>query len=150
MTPKGRSLVSADVDDAVLTILRSIADDEAPLGVYDSDVTGANLETKVISVPLPYVVFYSTPGYGINPRMSGRRGRAVEFTVNAVGISRDQAKWAGQRAEDGLDGRRIELVQPRLIRRTDDNAYVRRDDTWTRPKGLPLFTDSRRYSIAAH
>ena len=41
------------------------------------------------------------------------------------------------------------MTEPRLIRRTEDNAFLRRDDTWTRPGGAPLFTDSRRYHIAA-
>lgn len=151
MTPKGRSSVSDDVDAKILALLRGLATTESPLAVHDGDVTDADPATKVISAPLPYLVFYSTPGYGINPRMCGRRGRAVEFTINAVGKTREQAKWAGQTAEDALDHVRITLSGvPRLIRRTEDNPYVRRDDTWIRPDGKPLFVDSRRYTIAAH
>lgn len=145
--------MSVDVDEAVLELLRAIATDAAPLAVYDGDVTDADQDAKTISAPLPYVVFYTTPGYPITPRMSGRRGRAVVFTVNSVGLSRSQAKWAGDQAEAALDGKRIVLdhrgALPRLIRRTDDNAFLRRDDTWTRPGGKPLFTDSRRFHIAA-
>lgn len=145
--------MSADVDDLVLDLLRAIATVEAPLGVHDSHVADSDDSEKTISAPLPYLVFFTTPGYPINPRMSGRRGRAVEFTINAVGISRSQAKWAGDRAEAVLDRKRLVLIEGRpgrLLRRTDDNAYLRRDDTWTRPGGKPLFTDTRRYHIAAH
>ena len=140
--------MSADVDTAVLALLRAALTGYDTDRVHDGEVRGADWPERVISAPLPYVIFFTTPGYPTNPRMCGRRGLAVEFTINSVGSTRAQAKFMGQRSQDAIDGKRI--LNARRIARTETNVPVRRDDEWTRPDGGPLFIDTRTYSIAAH
>jgi hypothetical protein len=126
-------------DSDILALLKG-----AGLNVHDGYVK-ADETAKVISVALPYVVFYSSPGYDNDLRFFGAGGRVLEFQVTAVGATREQAKWA-------LDKARVALSRQRLgdavIRRSDDNAYVRRDDDYTRPGGGPLFYGVDRYGVA--
>ncbi|WP_426243689.1 hypothetical protein [Nocardioides sp. LHG3406-4] len=129
--------------DKVLDLLRG-----TPIRVHDGHVMDSDNVAKTISAPLPYVVFFSTPGAPTGRRrMSGSAGRGQEFMVNAVGETREQASLTGDIAEAALDGKRIPLGQRQYLHRADEDAFVRRDDTWTRPDGGPLFTDSRRYAI---
>jgi hypothetical protein len=135
---------SSEVDTAVLQILN-----DSPLNVWDGDVGDSDPTDMIITAELPYVVFYSTPGY---PNEASRRvggvvrGRAVEFQINGAGETREQAKWALERAEELLDGAVIDVGgRKRRIRRTDDNLFVRKDPTWTRPGGEPLFFGVSRF-----
>lgn len=136
--------MAADVDNAVLALLRAVPN----LRVHDGDVTGADWDEKVIAAPLPYAIFFTTPGAPVTPRLSGRNARTQTFTINSVGSTREQAVFIGDRTEAALQG--VRILNGRRIGRTDDQPFVRRDDEWTRPGGAPLFTDSRRYSILAH
>ena len=137
--------MSSDVTDAVLAQLGTVQG----VKVYDAHVTDSDNNAKTISAPLPYSVLWPTPGYPTNGRMGGSPLRAQEVMVNSVGETREQAEWAGDASEAVLDGVWI-TVNGRLrrIARTDDDTFLRRDDTWTRPDGGPLFTDSRRYKIS--
>lgn len=135
--------MSAEVDTAVLALLRGTV-----LNVHDGYVTDSDEDAKTISAPLPYVVFYPTPGRPVNPRIGGTRGRGHEFQVSYVGGTREQAVWAQGKAEAALDGVSITVGgRPRQIRRTADNPYLGRDDTWTRPGGGPLFYGALRFYV---
>lgn len=146
--------MSSEVDDAVLALLKADAaalkadDPKVILGVYDAYVTDSDDKAKTISAPLPYLVFYPTPGRPVNVRASGVSSREYEFQVSYVGKSREQAVWAQEEAERALDGVSITVAgKPRQITRTDDNQYVGRDDTWTRPDGGPLFYGALRFTV---
>lgn len=135
--------MSVEVDDAVLALLEATG-----LNVHDGWVKDSDGIKKTISAPLPYVVFYTTPGYPVNPRTGGRAGREHEFQVSCVGITREQAVWAQEQVEAALDGVGIVVAgQSRQITRTDDNQTVGRDDTWTRPDGGPLFFGPLRFTV---
>lgn len=133
-----------EADAAALALLQTTG-----VTVHDGYVNDSDESTKTVSAPTPYHVYYGTPGYPINPRLGGTSGRAQEFQVTSVGTTREQAAWAGDKAEGVLDGKRVTVGgQERRITRTDDNAFTRRDDTWSRPDGGPLFMDVRRYVLA--
>ncbi len=151
-------MTAADVDTAVLELLTEPGqivlvterdqdlDDKTPL--YDGHVVDSDAAEKTISAPLPYLVYFTTPGAPVRAR-AGRAStmRTVEFQITAVGDDRAQARWAGDLAEALLDGQLITpgTDRPRRVIRVPDNAYMGRDDTWTRPEGDPLFIDVRRY-----
>lgn len=117
----------------------------SPNTVFDGYVD-ADETAKVISVPLPYVVFYSTPGYDNDERQSGEvAGRVVQFQITGVGMDRNQAKWVLEKARDALSRKRL---NDNLIIRDPENLHVRRDDTYTRPGGEPLFYGVDRYAVA--
>lgn len=140
------------VDDEILTLLAV-----SPFHLYDPSVTAtvnaifdgypeADETEKVISIPLPYLVYVTTPGYDNDPRQCGDvGGRVLEFQVTAVGRSQRQAKWALDHAREALSRKRLGRA---LIVRSEDNLYVRRDDEFTRPDGGPLFLGVDRYAVA--
>lgn len=128
-------------DDALLALLRAVANLNVHDGYVDVDET-----QKVISVPLPYVVFWSTPGYDNDARQDGRvAGRVVDFQITGVGGTREQAKWVLDQARGALSRKRL---NGSLIIRDDDNQFVRRDDDYTRPGGGPLFYGVDKYAVA--
>ena len=128
-------------DDDILALLEAVPN----LNVYDGYVD-ADESAKVISVPMPYVVFYSSPGYDNDVRQSGQvAGRVLGFQITAVGVDRRQAKWALDKARTALSRKRL---NGNLIKRADDNQHVRRDDDYTRPGGLPIFYGVDKYSVA--
>lgn len=135
----------SDTDALALALLR-----DAGLNVHDGYVRDSDENTKTISAPLPYVVYYTTPGRPIVPRTGGvARSRAVEFQVTAVGSTREQAQWARQKAEAALHGVSVEVNgRLRRISRTEDNVFIGRDDTWNRPDGGPLFMAPIRFVVA--
>jgi len=127
-------------DSDILALLEA-----ADLNVHDGYIK-ADEAAKVISVALPYVVFYSSPGYDNDNRLGGvAAGRVVEFQITGVGATREQAKWALEKARTTLNRQRLDGA---VIRRSDDNALVRRDDDYTRPGGGPLFYGVDRYGVA--
>lgn len=128
-------------DDDLLTMLRAVAN----LNVYDGYVD-ADEAQHVISVPLPYVVFFSSPGYDNNKRLAGGvNGRVLEFTITGVGGTREQAKWAMDKARGALSRKRL---NGNLIIRDDNNDPVRREDDFSQPGGLPLFYGIDKYGVA--
>lgn len=121
--------------------------------LYDGRVEDADEKAMTIGAPLPYLVFHTTPGRPVRPRV-GRAStmRTVEFQISAVGEDRQQAKWAAELAETVLDGQTVlEAVgaRPRRISRTADSPYVTKDETWTRPGGRPLYLVATRYVATA-
>lgn len=127
--------------DDILAILDAVPN----LNVYDGYVDADETE-KVISVPLPYVVYYSSPGYDDDERFTGNVYRRVhEFQLTGVGSTREQAQWALDKARAVLNRKKLDGSQ---IRRSDDNQFVRRDDDYTRPGGGPLFFGVDRYGVA--
>lgn len=128
-------------DDDILELLT-----DAGLNVYDGFIQ-VDTEDKVITAALPYVVFYSSPGYDNDERFSyAVGGRVIEFQVTGVGVTREQAKWVLDKARAVLNRQR--LASGEMIRRFDDNAPVRRDDDYTRPGGKPLFYGVDKYGVA--
>jgi hypothetical protein len=128
-------------DDDVLAMLRAVPN----LTVYDGSIDVDETE-KVIKVDLPYVMFWSTPGYDNDVRQSGGvAGQVDEFQLTGVGEDRAQAKAVLQRARDAISRKR---VGKGLIRRSLDNQPVRRDDDYTRPGGDPIFSGVDRYAVA--
>lgn len=116
-----------------------------PNAVYDGFVD-ADETLKVISVPLPYLVFYSTPGRDRDERQGGQvGGRVLEFRITAVGVDRRQAKWILDKARGVLSRKRL---NGNLIMRSDDNLSVRREDVYTMPGGDPLFYGVDKYAVA--
>lgn len=101
---------------------------------------------KVISVPLPYIVFNSSPGYDRDGRYCGQvGGRVSEFQLTGVGESERQAKWVLDEARKVLNRKKLGKS---LIKRSDDNLKVQKDDDYTRPGGKPLFRGVDKYSVA--
>lgn len=138
-------MTSAD-DAVVLTVLDAVTN----LNVHDSDVPDSDPATNVISAALPYVVFYAlndNPSAGDS--LSGASGAYLTgFQITFVGDSREQAKRVGERAKAVLDRKFLTFpAGQRFVRLTDDNQFVRRDDTWSRPGGAPLFFGVDRYSV---
>lgn len=116
-----------------------------PRAVYDGQVEVDEAE-KVILVPLPYLVFWGSPGYDRDERLSGQvAGRVKEFRLTGVGETREQAQWILDRARDALSRKRID---GRLIRHDESNAEIRRADDYTSPGGAPLFYGSDGYAVA--
>lgn len=100
---------------------------------------------KVISLPLPYLVYVTSPGYDRDERFSGSvNGRVLDFQLTGVGQSEKQAKFVLDEARKVLNRRRL---GGSLIKRSFDNALVRRDDDYTRTGGLPIFYGVDRYSV---
>lgn len=129
-------------DDAVLELLRAVPN----LTVYDGSVDVDETQ-KVILVELPYVVFWSTTPRDNGPRFSGRvTGGVTNFQLTGVGEDRRQTKAVLDRAQVAISRKR---VGGSLIKHSDDNQPVRRDDDYTRPGGEPIFTGVDRYSVAA-
>jgi phage gp37-like protein len=138
-------VTSAD-DATVLAVLAAVAN----LTTYDGHVEDSNPDTKVISAALPYVVFYGQSDDGSpGDSLAGPSGAHLSgFQLTGVGETREQARWALEQARAVLDRKRVTFAAgSRLVRATDDQQYVRRDDTWTRPGGAPLFFGVDRYAV---
>lgn len=122
------------VDAAVLTALRSVL-----ANVHDGDVP-VDSSGQVVTSPLPYVVFYSAVGTDEGRRASGEAGlREVAFQYTYVGGTRDQAKWAGEKARGVLGDQWLTVDGRQVFVRVTDSQLVRRDDDAARPDGGPLF-----------
>lgn len=145
--------MSADTD------LLAMLDASATLVYYDEQVGGPNVKNavywgyipviasdKVINVPLPYLVYNSSPGRDNNERFCGNvGGRVGEFDLKGVGSSERQAKWVLDEARKVLNRKRLGKS---LIKRSDDNLNVRRDDDFTASGGDPVFYGVDRYAVA--
>lgn len=144
--------MSADTDllailDASSTLVYIDEEDGGP-GVPNAVYWGyldVDESTKIITVPLPYIVFNSSPGYDNNERQDGRvGGRVLEFDIKGIGGSERQAKWVLDEARKMLSRKRLNGA---LIQRSNDNQRVRRDDDYTHSDG-PLFYGVDRYAVA--
>lgn len=131
-------------DAAVVALLRSPGN----LGVHVGSVTDSDDDAKTISAPLPYALFTSLLPFGTSPRIGGTRANTTEFTVSYVNATTDGCKAVAVAVRGLLDGHELPgLGRIRLMDR-DEPVIVRRDPTWTRPGGGPLFFAVDRYFVA--
>lgn len=138
-------MTNAD-DNVVLDVLRAVPN----LRVHDGDVPDSDPDSKVIRATLPYVVFHGgsdsdEPG----DTLAGTSGAYLtDFRLTFVGETREQAKLVGERAKAVINRQFLTFSRgPRFVRRVDNSQDVRRDDTWTRPGGAPLFYGSDQYAV---
>ena len=112
--------------------------------VYDGYVK-TDESAKVVSVELPYLVFYSGTGRDNDVRQSGQvAGRVKKFRIMGVAATPEQAEWVLERGRDMLSRKRL---NGNLIIHTAGDDEARQDD-YTRPGGLPLFICVDRYEVA--
>lgn len=138
-------LAMLDASPTLVYIDEEAGDPGVPNAVYwgylDVDET-----EKVIRVPLPYIVFNSSPGYDRDKRQSGHvGGRVLEFDLKGVGDSERQAKWVLDQARTVLSRK---FLNGNLIIRSDDNERVKREDDFALPDGKPLFFGVDKYAVA--
>jgi hypothetical protein len=95
----------------------------------------------IIEIPLPYALYYGSVGDDDNPRLSGQRARtSIFWEITYVGLTMEQAVWAGEQIHFALKDRRITLAGHKTwLCRLQESQRVRRDDESTRPDGKPLF-----------
>lgn len=117
--------------------------------VYDGSVE-VDKAAKVISVPLPYIAYFSSLGYDHDERLGGRvGGRVKQFQLTGVGQTREQAGWVLERGREALSRKRPMVnSQPAGLILLRDSMQVRRDDEYTRPGGKPLFYGVEQYEVA--
>lgn len=132
------------VDTAVLTALEA-----TPVTVHDGLVLADNT-TNIVTYDVPYAVYYSSVGDDDNRRLSGRKGRrSVFFSVTYVGLTREQAKWAGEKVRAALQGKRLAIPGYRSwLCELQESQRVRRDDDAIRPDGSPLFYGVDNYALS--
>lgn len=129
------------LDDAVLAMLRGAGG----LTVHD---TRAPTERagNVVTSSLPYVAYSSdTPVDGPALYDGATTVREMTFDVMGVGVDRNQAKAALERAESRIR-RRSPGAGFGIVRKMDSDR-VREDDTYTAPGGAPLFYAVDRYAV---
>lgn len=134
------------VDEVILERLAAL-----PFDVHDGFFGLVDPETKVVTYPLPYAVYYSSVGDDDEDtrRLSARISRdSVFFSITYVGIDRNQTKAAGEAIRDMLrrwrpvvPGMKAEIVQ--LL----ESQRVRRDDEAIRQDGQPLFYGVDNYAV---
>lgn len=147
--------MSADTDllamlDASPTLVYIDTETDTPVTPVANGVYWGYLNidpaATVIDVPLPYIVFSSSPGYDRDGRMCGQvGGRVLRFDLKGVGDTERQAKWVLDEARKVLNRKRLGVS---LIKRSDDNLLVAREDELTAPGGAPLFFGVDRYGVA--
>lgn len=151
-------MTSAD-DAAVLAVLDAVSGitlfvdstSTPTANLWDGHVRDSDAAAMTVSARLPYLVFYAmTDAPAVGDSLAGTSAAYLtEFQLTGVGDSREQAKFLLEKAKAALDRKRLTFPSgPRFVRRTDDNQWVRRDDTWTRPGGKPLFFGVDRYAVA--
>lgn len=145
MTAEDDLLAMLDASTTLVYVDQETGDEPVINAVYwgyiDVDETA-----KVIDLPLPYIVFNSSPGYDRDGRYCGQvGGRVLEFQLKGVGESEKQVAWVLNEGRKMLSRKRLDKA---LIRRSDDNLEWRRDDDFTRPGGGPIFYGVDRYGVA--
>lgn len=131
------------VDAAIVARLEA-----AGITVYPSYVE-VNNETKVVTYPMPFVVYYSSIGIDEAPRLSGRNfQRTTGFMVTYVGLTAEQAKWEGEKARAALVGRRLDVNGRKSgLIECQTSPWVWRDDDMIRPDGQPVFYGRDTYEV---
>lgn len=105
---------------------RPVAEDKVP--VAD--------DGKTVQLQAPYFAYYSNIGEPRNRDLAGlAKSTVTEFQVTYVGITRDQAKWAGERARTALTATKMAPYgRPRVVEsqrvREDTDARVLVDDRY--------------------
>lgn len=133
------------VDTALLAMLETTG-----VPIFDGLVTVDN-SGRTVEYELPYISFISSIGDYHAPRLTGQYGRlSVYFSLMYVGLTREQAKGAGEKARAVLCGKRVSGAG---ITRSwqiglDESQRVRRDDDAIREDGTPLFYGVDLYSVS--
>ena len=137
--------MSRALADAALAALRTTG-----VSVHDSYVE-IDESTKVITWPLPFLVFYSNLGdeFG-EERLDGRSSRRnVDIEVAYIGETRDQALLAGEKARAVLSGARLAVTGRRAwLCNLERSDRVNRADDAVRTGGLPLFVGRDYYTAS--
>lgn len=101
--------------------------------------------TVLLSVP--YVAWYSNLGEPANRDMVGRpKTNVTEFQLSYVGVTRDQAKWAGEKARATLTGSRLpgfgrpRVVESQRVREDTDARVLVGDQYRTLFYGVDIYT----------
>jgi hypothetical protein len=130
------------LDTAVLAMLT----DPGGLNVHDGEAP-VDRQNNVVTADLPYVVYTSdTPVDGPELYSGETTAREMGFDLLSVGIDRNQAKAAAERAEARVR-RRSPGAGFGIVRKVDSDR-VRRDPTYTTPGGAPLFYVVDRYAVS--
>ncbi len=116
--------MSRAVDTAGITRLRNagltVAVDKVPVST----------DGKTVTLSVPYLAWYSNVGEPANYDLVGRsKSTVTEFQVTYVGVTREQAKWAGEKARTELTGTKLApFGRPRVVEsqrvREDTDARV--------------------------
>ena len=132
------------VDDVIIAALEATGLD------LNDGLVDADNSTNVVTYPLPYLVYYSSVGDDDNARLTGRKARrSVFFQVSYVGLTREQAKAAGERARAALQGVRFTIPGHKAwLCQLQESQRVRRDDDAIRPDGSPLFYGVDTYALS--
>lgn len=135
------------VDDAVLATLSGIN-----VPVYDgvAEVDSNEAPVRVVTYDVPYAVYRSSIGDDGNSRLDGRWARrTVSFNLTYVGLDRRQAKWAGERIRDALQGKRLTVSGHKTwLCELLESQRIRPDHDAVRPDGSPLFYGVDTYALA--
>lgn len=134
---------SDDAVDAVLTAAFP------PLNGHDRVHFGRaefDAEGKTVVTPTPYVVVHTRVGDDRSRRSSGESSlRDVPYRVVFVGVSQEQAIWAGQRVRDTLGDVVLTIAGvKRLCRYVDNPGPINRDND----SGRWLFAGSDEYAVS--
>lgn len=125
------------VDAGILTLLRA-----GIANVHDGIVT-ANETTKVITVPLPFVLYYGKRTIPANLRAGGRAERGNFPALTCAGTTREQADALADKVEALLDGKSVGNRTVAFFERSDPT----RDLRYTRTDGGPLFYTALRFTV---
>lgn len=125
------------VDSDLLTLLRA-----GVANVWDG-IVDADETTKVISVPLPFVLYYGKRTTPENVRAGGRAERGNFPAMTCVGSTREQADALADKVEALLDGKPLGNRTVSFFERSDPT----RDLRYTRTGGGPLFNVGLRFTV---
>jgi hypothetical protein len=136
------------VDEAVLAVLNAL-----PFDIHEADVITDTEQSEtqvVVTYDLPYAVYYSNVGDDHEPRLDGRTSRrSVFISLMFVGVDHNQAKWAGEKIREALEGKRIPVPGHKsFLMDLQESQRVRRDDDAIRPDGSPLFYGVDNYAMS--
>lgn len=126
------------VDSDFLALLEAIPNVNVWDGVVDADET-----TKVISVPLPFVLYEGKRTTPENVRAGGRGERGNFPALKCAGETRDQADLLANKVEAALDGA---AMGKRTVSFFDRSEPIR-DPRYTRTGGDPLFYTALRFTV---
>ena len=126
------------VDSDFLALLNAIPNLNVHDGIVDADET-----TKVISVPLPFVVYFGKRTTPENVRAGGRGERGNFIALTCAGESRLHADLVADKVEAALDGAALGKRTVSFFERSGPT----RDLRYTRPGNEPLFYTALRFTV---
>jgi hypothetical protein len=122
--------------------------------VYDATtgIDPLSPEQVTISYPVPFATYTSSIGDDDNPRLSGRKIRRSVFLVfTYAGVSRTQAKWAGERIRLKVQRHRPVIAGHRawpIDLELGGSDRIRADYNVLRPDGSALYYGIDRYAVS--